>query len=60
MFRFILITLAIAACGNNNNNCPSGDCDPFDTFQACYNEHHMEEMFKKWASVRTQATAKAS
>ncbi len=40
---FALISFA-AAC-SSNNSCPSGDCDPFATYQDCYNEHHMTEGF---------------
>jgi hypothetical protein len=41
-FVFVLFT---AACSSSSNNCPSGDCDPFQTFQDCYNEHHVMESF---------------
>lgn len=30
-----------AACGDNGGN----DAEPFDTFQDCYDDHHVEEMF---------------
>jgi hypothetical protein len=29
----------------SKDSCPSGDCDPFPTFQDCYDEHHMTENF---------------
>jgi hypothetical protein len=38
------ITSVLAACGSSNS-CPSGDCDPFPTFQDCYDEHHVTESF---------------
>jgi hypothetical protein len=33
------LPLAIAACGDSNQ----GDADPFDTLQACFDEHNKEE-----------------
>ena len=37
--RFALFAL-LAACGGGTK-----DADPFDTFQACYDEHHTMESF---------------
>jgi len=34
------LPLALAACGDS-----AVDADAFDTLQACYDEHHNEEMF---------------
>jgi hypothetical protein len=41
----LITTLLAAACGSSSNSCPSGDCTPYPTFQDCYNDHHMVEMF---------------
>ncbi len=43
-----LVTISIfsVAIGcSNSNSCPSGDCDPFATYQDCYDEHHTTENF---------------
>lgn len=37
----LVIAALIAACGGSS----SKDADPFDTFAACYNEHHNVESF---------------
>jgi len=34
----VAIPLVLAACGSNNE-----EADPFDTLQACYDEHHNME-----------------
>lgn len=45
MFRTLLIAslfalpVAFAACGDSN----TPDADPFDTFQMCFDEHHVTE-----------------
>jgi len=43
MLRFAFISVVLAACGGTTT--PKPDNDPFDTFQLCYNEHHVSEMF---------------
>jgi hypothetical protein len=43
--RFILATLAICAGCTTKNNCPSGDCSPYATYQDCYNDHHVSQGF---------------
>src|SRR5262249_50983032 len=44
--RFAIITcLVFAACGDNGGTTPTEDNDPFDTYQACFDEHHGEESF---------------
>ncbi len=45
MLRIALISTALVACGSSSNSCPSGDCDPYATFQACYDDHHNVESF---------------
>lgn len=45
MLRFIITgvvfgSFAIAACGDDGGGA---DDDPFDTFQACYDDHHVDE-----------------
>lgn len=40
LFRSMLgVPLALAACGDKNAN----EAEPFDTLQACFDEHHNEE-----------------
>jgi hypothetical protein len=46
--RFVLLACLIAmplGCGDNGGNDDAVDNDPFDTFQACFDEHHSEESF---------------
>ena len=38
--RFVLFALFCTACSGGTK-----DADPFDTFQACYDEHHTTEGF---------------
>jgi hypothetical protein len=45
MLRFSLIVTLFASACSSSNSCPSGDCTPYPTFQDCYNDHHMVEMF---------------
>lgn len=45
----ILCALFALACNNNSDDGP--DNDPFDTFQACYNEHHMTEGFDTQCAI---------
>lgn len=43
---FLVSILGLAVgCGDSNSSCPSGDCDPFATYQDCYTEHHTVENF---------------
>jgi hypothetical protein len=35
--------LLVSACGDNGGD--GGDADPFDTYQACFDEHHTTEAF---------------
>ena len=45
MLRFgIAFAVLASACGSSTN-CPSGDCTPYPTYQDCYNDHHLMEMF---------------
>lgn len=41
------LALSITACSSSSNACGKlgNDCDPFPTFQACYDEHHTKESF---------------
>jgi len=43
------ILFAAAACGGDDGNKP--DNDQFDTFQLCYNEHHVDEMFSASCAI---------
>ncbi|TMQ09100.1 MAG: hypothetical protein E6J90_38720 [Deltaproteobacteria bacterium] len=38
LFALLAVGLALAACGGDKK-----DADPFDTLQACYDEHHTTE-----------------
>jgi len=43
MRQLSILFLVLAACGDDGNM--GADNDPFDTFQLCYNEHHVDESF---------------
>jgi hypothetical protein len=46
--RFVrTLFLFTVACGSNNG----GDTDSFDTFQACYTEHHTTESFDSACAI---------
>jgi len=45
--RFVLFALLCAGCGNSGTK----DADPFDTFQACYDEHHTTEGFSTQRAI---------
>lgn len=45
MSHVLAIFACLAAACGSTNSCPSGDCDPFATYQACYDEHHVTESF---------------
>jgi len=47
MLRFVFISCVLAACGSNNNMA----AEHFDTFQACYDEHHGEEMLDTQCAI---------
>ena len=40
-FVIVAIAVAFTACGDSK----SADADPFDTYQACFTEHHVTEAF---------------
>lgn len=41
MLRFALLCAIVSACSSSSPK----DADPFATFQACYDEHHVMESF---------------
>jgi hypothetical protein len=45
---FSMLALPVfAACGNNS----SVDADPFDTYEACFTEHHVTEAFSTQKAI---------
>jgi hypothetical protein len=47
LFKLVLL-VSLVGCGDDNN---MQDADPFDTFQACYDEHHGTEMFSTQRAI---------
>ena len=44
----ILLSFTLAACGDNSGGV---DEDPFDTYQLCFDDHHVEEGFDAPKSI---------
>jgi hypothetical protein len=52
MTRFAILFALLAACGSSQPK----DADPFDTYEACYTDHHVTESFDAMTAIAVCCT----